>query len=80
MNYFAVLDMSQHVELYEAVLQMVAALTLATCPSPEGDRISAMLSEHEGTISLTCMLRRLYDCIVAYLLKLDLDRDDQKSR
>uniref|UniRef100_A0A915PSQ5 UBC core domain-containing protein n=1 Tax=Setaria digitata TaxID=48799 RepID=A0A915PSQ5_9BILA len=78
----SVLDISQHVELYEAVMHMVAALALSPEPtirgSEEEDGITALLSEPESGYSMHSMLKKLFDCISAYLTRLAVESNETR--
>lgn len=68
----SVLDISRHVEVYDAVVQLIAAFAL--CPPVydcEGsDAVTRLLSTCDSDISLLTMLKKLNDCIRAYLSKI----------
>ncbi|EJD76030.1 ubiquitin-conjugating enzyme family protein [Loa loa] len=78
----SVLDISQHVELYEAVMHMVAALALS--PKSTGERreevdeITALLSEPESGCSMHAMLKKLLDCVSAYLTRLAVESNETR--
>lgn len=77
----AVLDISQHVELYESVMYIVAALALSpetTRKKEEEDEITALLSEPESGYSMNAMLKKLFDCISAYLTRLAVESNETR--
>jgi hypothetical protein len=64
----AVLDISRHVGVYEASVQLVAALAL----DEDGRILRALQLEasRDGAPPLTAMLDKLYQCISVYLSRL----------
>ncbi|VDK62166.1 unnamed protein product [Onchocerca ochengi] len=77
----SVLDISQHVELYEAVVHMIAALALSPEPTSakrEEDEITALLSEPESGYSIHAMLKKLFDCVSAYLTRLAVESNEAR--
>ncbi|CAG9531988.1 unnamed protein product, partial [Cercopithifilaria johnstoni] len=76
----SVLDISQHVELYESVMHIVAALALS--PKSTGgnkeDEITALLSEPESGCSMNAMLKKLFDCVSAYLTRLAVESNETR--
>lgn len=80
--FVAVLDISQHVELYEAVMHMIAALALSPESTDgkreEEDEITALLSEPESGCSMHAMLKKLFDCVSAYLTRLAVESNETR--
>ncbi|VDK73717.1 unnamed protein product [Litomosoides sigmodontis] len=77
----SVLDISQHVELYESVMHMVAALALSPKSvdgKKEEDEITALLSEPESGYSMNAMLKKLYNCVSAYLTRLAVESSETR--
>ncbi|VDM37229.1 unnamed protein product [Toxocara canis] len=77
----SVLDISRHVEVYEAVVHLVAAL--ARCPAKQNDdgrdTLAALLSQCDSGVSLLTMLKKLHGYILAYLSKLYTDNTSQRA-
>lgn len=71
---FSVLDISRHVDVYDAVMQIITALALCPCVFEPGggDAITKLLSTSDSGASLLTMLKKLNDCICAYLSKIDI--------
>ncbi|KAM3721402.1 Baculoviral IAP repeat-containing protein [Dirofilaria immitis] len=80
----SVLDISQHVELYEAVVYMVAALALSPEPTggkqKEEDEITALFSEPESGYSMHAMLKNLFNCVSAYLTRLAVESSEARMQ
>lgn len=79
--FLAVLDISQHVELYESVMHIVAALALSPKSvdgKKEEDEITTLLSEPESGYSMNTMLKKLYDCVSAYLTRLAVESNETR--
>uniref|UniRef100_A0A158Q7N3 UBIQUITIN_CONJUGAT_2 domain-containing protein n=1 Tax=Elaeophora elaphi TaxID=1147741 RepID=A0A158Q7N3_9BILA len=75
----SVLDISQHVELYEAVMHIIAALALSPGgKKQEEDEITALLSEPESGYSMNAMLKKLFDCVSAYLTRLAVESNETR--
>uniref|UniRef100_A0A0R3QJP8 UBIQUITIN_CONJUGAT_2 domain-containing protein n=1 Tax=Brugia timori TaxID=42155 RepID=A0A0R3QJP8_9BILA len=78
----SVLDISQHVELYEAVMYMVAALALSPESTDsrreEEDEITVLLSGPESGCSMHAMLNKLFDCVSAYLTRLAVESNETR--
>ncbi|KAL3998353.1 Ubiquitin-conjugating enzyme family protein [Acanthocheilonema viteae] len=78
----SVLDISQHVELYESVVYIVAALALSPESTgekkEEEDEITALLSEPESGYSMNAMLKNLLDCVSAYLTRLAVESNETR--
>uniref|UniRef100_F1KPF7 Baculoviral IAP repeat-containing protein 6 n=1 Tax=Ascaris suum TaxID=6253 RepID=F1KPF7_ASCSU len=77
----SVLDISRHVEVYEAVVYLVAAL--ARCPSQKNDQgedaLAALLCQCDTGVSLLTMLKKLHGYILAYLSKLYTENVPKQS-
>ncbi|VDN82160.1 unnamed protein product [Brugia pahangi] len=78
----SVLDISQHVELYEAVMYIVAALALSPESTDsrreEEDEITVLLSGPESSCSMHAMLNKLFDCVSAYLTRLAVESNETR--
>ncbi|VDK44650.1 unnamed protein product, partial [Anisakis simplex] len=76
----SVLDISRHVEVYEAVVHLVAAM--ARCPAKQNDQgqdmLAELLSQCDSGVSLLTMLKKLHGYILAYLSKLYTENTSQQ--
>lgn len=69
---FLVLDISRHVEVYQAVVDLVGALAVAPVivDNANSNILSALLSKSGCNLSLHSMLKQLQACISTYLNRL----------
>ncbi|VDN39204.1 unnamed protein product [Gongylonema pulchrum] len=76
----SVLDISQHVEVYEAVVQIVAALALSaqSASGEEEIEIRALLSDPTSDCSVLSMLKKLFECVSAYLTRITVESNEAR--
>uniref|UniRef100_A0A158R584 UBIQUITIN_CONJUGAT_2 domain-containing protein n=1 Tax=Syphacia muris TaxID=451379 RepID=A0A158R584_9BILA len=77
----SVLDISKHVDVYDAVIRFIGAFTLsAPVYNHEGvDVVNRILSASESGVTMLTMLKKLNDCIHAYLNKITQSSEEIQS-